>query len=188
MRKLRHFIALVLTVSLLCPVLIPIKVSAYHDTQGHWASTAIERWTKYGVVQGDGTSFRPDAWISSGEIAAILSRVLDFNTFSTENDAFWYDPYIRKCVSERISIPQDRTCISRQDAMIALSQALSVTESDRSALSLYSDADRVSDDAVSYVAGLISSGIVNGITPTLIAPEKSVTRAELLTMLDRAII
>ena len=33
MRKLRHFIALVLTVSLLCPVLIPIKVSAYHDTQ-----------------------------------------------------------------------------------------------------------------------------------------------------------
>ena len=72
--------------------------------------------------------------------------------------------------------------------MIALSQALSVTESDRSALSLYSDADRVSDDAVSYVAGLISSGIVNGITPTLIAPEKSVTRAELLTMLDRAII
>ncbi|MFQ9126674.1 MAG: S-layer homology domain-containing protein [Butyricicoccaceae bacterium] len=39
-----------------------------------------------------------------------------------------------------------------------------------------------------YVAGLISSGIVNGITPTLIAPEKSVTRAELLTMLDRAII
>ena len=188
MRKLRHFIALVLTVSLLCYVLIPIKASAYHDTQGHWASTAIERWTKYGVVQGDGTSFRPDARISSGEIAAILSRVLDFNTFSTENDAFWYDPYIRKCVSERISIPQDRTCISRQDAMIALSQALSVAESDRSALSLYSDADRVSDDAVSYVAGLISSGIVNGITPTLIAPEKSVTRAELLTMLDRAII
>lgn len=188
MRKLRHFIALVLTVSLLCPVLIPIKVSAYHDTQGHWASTAIERWTKYGVVQGDGSSFRPDARISSGEIAAILSRVLDFNTFSTENDAFWYDPYIRKCLSERISIPQDQTCISRQDAMIALSQALSVTESDRSALSLYSDADRVSDDAVAYVAGLISSGIVNGITPTLIAPEKSVTRAELLTMLDRAII
>lgn len=74
MRKLRHFIALVLTASLLCPVLIPIKVSAYHDTQGHWASNAIERWTKYGVVQGDGTSFRPDAWISSGEIAAILSR------------------------------------------------------------------------------------------------------------------
>ena len=188
MRKLRHFIALVLTVSLLCPVLIPIKVSAYHDTQGHWASNAIERWTKYGVVQGDGTSFRPDARISGGEIAAILSRVLDFNTFNTENDTFWYDPYIRKCLSERISIPQDRTCISRQDAMIALSQALSVTESDQSALSLYSDADRVSDDAVSYVAGLISSGIVNGITPTLIAPEKSVTRAELLTMLDRAII
>ena len=76
MRKLRHFIALVLTVSLLCPVLIPIKVSAYHDTQGHWASTAIERWTKYGVVQGDGSSFRPDARISSGEIAAILSSCL----------------------------------------------------------------------------------------------------------------
>ena len=41
MRKLRHFIALVLTVSLLCPVLIPIKVSAYHDTHRHSASTRL---------------------------------------------------------------------------------------------------------------------------------------------------
>ena len=88
MRKLRHFIALVLTASLLCPVLIPIKVSAYHDTQGHWASNAIERWTKYGVVQGDGTSFRPDAWISSGEIAAILSRALDSGTIRTSGNVY----------------------------------------------------------------------------------------------------
>lgn len=188
MRKLRHFIALVLTVSLLCPVLIPIKAFAYHDTQGHWASAAIDRWTKYGVVQGDSTGFRPDAQITGGEVAAILSRVLDFNTFSTENDVFWYDPYIRKCSAEFISIPANKTYISRRDAMVALSQALSVVEDERSALSSYSDAAQVDDDAVSYVAGLVSAGIVNGITPTLIGPEKSVTRAELLTMLDRAVI
>ena len=188
MRKLRHFIALVLTVSLLCPVLIPIKAFAYQDTQGHWASAAIDRWTEYGVVQGDGTGFRPDAQITGGEVAAILSRVLDFNTFSTENDVFWYDPYVRKCSAEFISIPANKTYISRRDAMVALSQALSVVEGERSALSSYSDAEQIDDYAISYIAGLVSAGIVNGVTPTLVGPERPVTRAELLTMLDRAVI
>ena len=65
MRKLRHFIALVLTASLLCPVLIPIKVSAYHDTQGHWALTAIEplfvRMPGFPVEKLQ--PFFPESWI-----------------------------------------------------------------------------------------------------------------------------
>lgn len=59
---------------------------------------------------------------------------------------------------------------------------------DRSALSSYLDADQVADAAVPYVSGMIAAGIVNGVRSDWLAPGKALTRAELITMLDRAII
>ena len=187
MSKLRRLISFILAFSLLCPVVF-VRVSAYNDTEGHWAAQAIARWTERGVVQGDGISFRPDAPITGGELASVIAKALDFNVFSTDGDEFWYSPYLRKCASERITVNTEKPYISRQDAMVALSQALSVTDGDRSALSSYLDADQVADAAVPYVSGMITAGIVNGVRPDWLAPGKTLTRAELITMLDRAII
>ena len=187
MSKLRRLISFILAFSLLCPVVF-VRVSAYNDTEGHWAAQAIARWTERGVVQGDGISFRPDAPITGGELASVIAKTLDFNVFSTDGDKFWYSPYLRKCASERITVNTEKPYISRQDAMVALSQALSVTDGDRSALSSYLDADQVADAAVPYVSGMIASGIVNGVRPDWLAPGKALTRAELITMLDRAIV
>ena len=157
MSKLRRLISFILAFSLLCPVVF-VRVSAYNDTEGHWAAQAIARWTERGVVQGDGISFRPDAPITGGELASVIAKALDFNVFSTDGDEFWYSPYLRKCASERITVNTEKPYISRQDAMVALSQALSVTDGDRSALSSYLDADQVADAAVPYVSGMITAG------------------------------
>ena len=51
MSKLRRLISFILAFSLLCPVVF-VRVSAYNDTEGHWAAQAIARWTERGVVQG----------------------------------------------------------------------------------------------------------------------------------------
>ena len=42
------------------------------DTEGHWAESAIERWSGYGVVEGrgDGT-FAPEAELSRAEMAQV---------------------------------------------------------------------------------------------------------------------
>ena len=98
MSKLRRLISSILAFSLLCPVVF-VRVSAYNDTEGHWAAQAIARWTERGVVQGDGISFRPDAPITGGELASVIAKTLDFNVFSTDGDKFWYSPYLRKCAS-----------------------------------------------------------------------------------------
>ena len=45
---------------------------AFADTEGHWAESAIERWSGYGVVEGrgDGT-FAPEAELSRAEMAQV---------------------------------------------------------------------------------------------------------------------
>ena len=46
MSKLRRLISFILAFSLLCPVVF-VRVSAYNDTEGHWAAQAIARWTEF---------------------------------------------------------------------------------------------------------------------------------------------
>ena len=70
---------------------------AFTDTGGHWAASAIDKWSQnYGVLQGyeDGT-FRPDQSITRGAFAGILDRFLQFQsisnpeTFSDTAGTYW---------------------------------------------------------------------------------------------------
>ena len=47
---------------------------SYNDTDGHWAENAINRWTGYGVVAGDGVSFSPEAPLTRAMMATIISN------------------------------------------------------------------------------------------------------------------
>ena len=54
------------------------SAAAFTDTQDHWASSAITRWSEeYGLITGydDGT-FRPDNSITRGAFAGIMDRFL----------------------------------------------------------------------------------------------------------------
>ena len=53
-----------------------MTANAFADTDGHWAESAINKWSgEYGIIQGydDGT-FRPDKSITRGAFAGILDR------------------------------------------------------------------------------------------------------------------
>ncbi|TCM85700.1 Ig-like protein group 2 [Paenibacillus sp. BK033] len=60
--------------------------TGYADSNSHWASEAINILTSAGVLKGygDGT-FRPDAEISRQEMAAVLSRLINKATPTTNN-------------------------------------------------------------------------------------------------------
>lgn len=79
--------------------LLPISAQAaqgtYSDTAGHWAESAIERWSEYGVLQGSGGRFRPNDPITRAEIAAVLDRVMKYQAtdgaaFTDVDPAAWY--------------------------------------------------------------------------------------------------
>ena len=75
----KRFLSLLLPLTLLCGLCVPSVLAAeigYSDTQGHWAEAAIKRWSGYGVVQGYGDTFRPDASVTRAQMATILANVL----------------------------------------------------------------------------------------------------------------
>ena len=54
------------------------NAAAFTDTEGHWAESAIEKWSgEYGILRGyeDG-SFGPGASITRGQMAKILYHLL----------------------------------------------------------------------------------------------------------------
>lgn len=62
-RIFRAAAALTLSAALLTQ---PISAAAFTDTLGHWAESAIEKWSeKYGVIKGyEDATFHPDAPIT----------------------------------------------------------------------------------------------------------------------------
>ena len=51
------------------------QAAKYADTAGHWAESAIDRWSDRGVVNGSGGRFRPDASMTRAEAASLFSKL-----------------------------------------------------------------------------------------------------------------
>lgn len=71
------------------------------DTKGHWAEDAIITLEKAGVIMGTGNGyFKPDKPISRAEISAILARIMDMSTATTnyfsDTTNYWAQQYIEQ--------------------------------------------------------------------------------------------
>ena len=74
----------------------------FSDVKGHWAANYIARAYELGWINGYGTTYAPDKYISRAETVAILNRVLNrapqyggdllngLNTFSDVSVTAWY--------------------------------------------------------------------------------------------------
>ncbi|RIX52081.1 hypothetical protein D3P08_13970 [Paenibacillus nanensis] len=67
--------------------------TAYTDVPGnHWAYDAIAAAGTTGLMQGDEQSFRPDAYVTRGELAAVVSRMLSLSLAAEpDNSPAWAD-------------------------------------------------------------------------------------------------
>ena len=86
MRKIpAALLSLALTASLTAPLASAAGTgSTLPELDGHWSQSAFERWHAYGIVEGDSRGMRPDANMTVGEFAAILSRAMGY-TETVEN-------------------------------------------------------------------------------------------------------
>lgn len=76
--------------------------TVFSDTYGHWASSYIARAYELGWINGYGTTYAPDRYISRAETVAVLNRVLNrapqytsdltrnYTTFSDVATSAWY--------------------------------------------------------------------------------------------------
>lgn len=192
------FLALVLTLGL---VTVPSSAAGgkFKDTSGHWAEAAIDRWSGYGVVQGSEGMFDPNGQLTRAQIATILSNTLGLtdqtatNPFADLDTAQWYAPAILRCHAaglmqgDGVNVHPD-DILTRQEAMVLLSRALDIAPVGQYNLSSFNDAGQVDDWAAPYVCAMTSAGIVNGVDPGVLAPKGNMTRASLMTVLDRSIV
>lgn len=196
----KRFLSLTLAFAMVLSLLVipaQAKVPQYTDIDGHWASSAILRWSDYGIVRGNNGEFRPDSGLTRGELATVLANLLHLtekskNIYGDLKGDEWYSDAILMCTAAGIMSGDGVNCnaqapITRQEAMVMIAKALGIAPDAHPDLSKFDDADNVANWAAGYVSAMTHRGIVNGLTEDTAAPEDGINRASTMVVLDRAI-
>ena len=186
-------LALAVTVGSLA---LPAK-AAFTDTTGHWAETAITKWSEeYSIIGGydDGT-FRPDNSITRGAFAGILDRFLKFQTVSpagtfSDLDGNYWEDAILKLHASGVYLGNNGAAlagdtITRQQAVTMIGRAFDITGETTTVH--YLDAEQVSSYALPYLAEMSALGYITDSSDGYFRPTDAITRAEIVTILDNMI-
>lgn len=199
MRKFR--LPVKLTAAALAAVLLlpGTAGAAYSDTSGHWAESAIEKWSEqYGILQGydDGT-FRPDNTITRGAFAGILDRFLQYTqeadaaVFSDTAGDYW-ESAILKLNAAGVYLGNGGKAliysdITRQQAVAMIGRAFGLNAGDGSTLP-YDDAGEVQEYASGYLAVMTDRGYITDTgSDNRFRPADAITRAEVVSILNQMI-
>ncbi|MEA4993590.1 MAG: S-layer homology domain-containing protein [Oscillibacter sp.] len=176
----------------------PMAAAGFPDAAGHWAQSAIEKWSEqYGVLNGyeDG-SFHPDDPITRGAFAGILNRFLQYQAcspagaFSDTKGAYWEDAILRLHAAG-VYLGTDGAArltanITRQQAVTMVGRAFQLTES-QTALP-YTDAGDIEIYATGYLSAMAERGYITDVgADNRFRPTEPITRAELVNLLNNMI-
>lgn len=173
------------------------NAAVFTDTTNHWAKSSISRWSDYGVVGGyHNGNFGPNDPITRAQMAVILSRVFGWqeaaeNIFHDINGSEWYAASILKAKAAGVlhgdsagnARPNDP--ITRQEAAVMLSRALHVSGKENG--KIFRDNAQIGAWALPAINGMTENGYINGSNDGNFHPARTITRAETVTILDRAI-
>lgn len=173
------------------------KVSGYQDSLTPTVSVMVGQVLHSAFIQGypDGT-FRPEKPITRAEIAAILTRIMGLNPQTAPNPNFadvqsnhWAFGYIAAVVNAGImqGYP-DHTF--RPDQSITRAELATVMVRARGLFSLIVAPPTFPDIAGHWAAGYIEAAqramFITGYPSGDFRPDQSITRAETVTLIDRA--
>ena len=174
-----------------------MTANAFADTDGHWAESAINKWSgEYGIIQGydDGT-FRPDKSITRGAFAGILDRFLHFqnaspaDTFSDTAGTYWEDAILKLHASgiylgnQGAALPS--STITRQQAVAMIGRAFRIAP--ETAAPDYTDTDQIAEYAMAYVGEFEVRGYLTDSAAGTFRPTDPITRAELINILSNMV-
>ncbi len=182
---------------LLAGALLLTPAMAFTDTSGHWAESAVNKWSQeYGILQGYGDgSFRPDASITRGAFAGILDRFLQFQTiapegtFSDTSGNHWESAILKLNAagvyfgSGGKALPGNT--ITRQQAMTMVARAFQLGGVDTPLY--YNDEAQVADYARPYIAEMTSRNWITDAVDNDLRPTAPMTRGELVNLLNNMI-
>lgn len=206
--------ALALTLSL---VVAPASAVSFSDLTGHWSRQDVEDLANRGIINGysDGT-FKPNAKMSAAEALLFCARAMgidatvkaqvaqarysELTALLPEVMRSWAIPEMALCLEAGIISHGELSAmcasgaisqaISRENLSLYLVRAMQLAPMAQSlnAYSLtFSDAASVSQSLRPYVYLLYTYGVVAGNDMNQFMPASTVSRAEMATMLKRAL-
>ena len=174
----------------------PVKsVQVFRDVKENlWYTESINKWGQSNIIGGyeDG-SFRPKKEVTRAELAAIIVRIFGLTDVTEAKDYKdveqnkWYTSAVQKVSSAGIMNDggvnfRPNSPATREEVAFAIANAYKVTEGNNK---VFKDQGAISDWALSYVSALAAKGYIGGRPDGNFAPKDKVTRAELVSIIDR---
>lgn len=166
-----------------------------NDISGHWAEKTIIEWQSQNKISGyEDNTFRPDFPISRAEFVHLLNSIIsmeqgEFSNFDDVSTNDWFYNDIAKAVSNHIiSGFEDNTfrpneMITRAQAALIISNALHLTTTTNEIM--LTDDNDIPEWSKSAVYAMLNAGYLSGYEDGSFGANKSMTRAEAVSMLDR---
>jgi len=170
------------------------------DAPGHWAEESILRLASLGAVSGyeDGT-FRPEVPVTRAQFAKFLVSALGVQEGTAIPAGFsdaaevpsWAVPYVAACVREGIltgsgGLLRPQATITRAEAATMLVRALDLPTGESGPL-MFADVDEIPAWAYPFVYQAVHKGLMSGLPGNLFDAGGTLTRAQAVTILDRAL-
>lgn len=172
---------------------------AFSDTENHWAKDTINKAKELNIINGyEDDMFMPDNNMTRAELVSVVNRLL---CLESESDKYipditrqdWFHSEIRKAIAVGIIQGDDQGLVhpndyvTREQAILIFSRAFNIKANNVTESTSYSDDSEISDWARSGMITFISKNYINGYSDNTINPKGNITRAEVLTILNRIV-
>ena len=176
----------------------PLAVRSLVDVKGHWAEAQINKSLEEGIITGfsDG-SFRPDRAVSRAEFITIINRYFHLTektgiSLSDVPENAWYRGELEIAAKSGYvagnhtgSFNADEK-VTRQEAAVIFAKKMGFPLSaETHEAEQYEDWEEIPDWSLPSVNVMIRHGIMKGYPDNRFHCQGFVTRAEVLTMLDK---
>lgn len=196
----RSWISLILSLSLLLSMAGYAFAAGFSDLQGHWAENQINQWANKGLTGGyeDGT-FKPNNGVTRAEFVALVNRAFAIpasnavDSFADVKNGQWFYGEVAKAkIVGYIGGYSDGTfrpdqTISRQEVASVLVRLLKLQPTSEGT-NQFADSGQIQDWSRPGIGAVVNSGLMKGFPDNTFQPLKSITRAEAVVALDRALL
>lgn len=172
---------------------------AFSDTENHWAKDTINKAKEMNIINGyENDMFMPDNNMTRAELVSVVNRLL---CLESESDKYipdvtrqdWFHSEIRKAIAVGIIQGDDQGLVhpndyvTREQAILIFSRAFNIKANNVTENTSYSDDSEISDWSRSEMITFISKNYINGYSDNTLKPKGNITRAEVLTILNRIV-
>lgn len=173
------------------------SASKFPDIPGHWAANSLTRAVELGLLKGVNGKMLPDNSVKRSEAIVILNRTLgasqtdDISGLTGTPATAWYANDLAKAIHLGLIDGTDArnfdTAASRAEAFVLIARAFVYDRAESAAdeLSAFNDTGSMTAEQRHAAAALIAAGIVKGSSAGKLSPDRTLTRAEFVTMLLR---